>query len=922
MRLLAFFLFFSFSLFAQELPPITNFDPGIYNAGNQNWMISQAPNNHIYVANNLGLLSFNGEQWNLHKVPNASAVRSVLAQDDRIYTGSYMDFGFWEHSKKGELTYTSLTDLSKEEILDGEQFWHIAALEEYIVFQSLRRLYSYNKKTGQLSTITAGDIISNLFRVDNKLYYQVAEDGLYAIDNGVIERVITNAEIEDRPIIGLFPFEENKMLAVTRDDGLFTIEGNTWRPYQFEDYPIEESIFTAQLLGDKTLVLGSIGDGLHVYNLETSLKYQLLQPVINNNTVLSIMEDKAGNIWGGLDNGLVLINRKSPFKLFTDIYGKVGTVYSSYQFQDHLYLGTNQGLYVSNEASKDYELIPGTSGQVWSINEINGRLFAGHDRGVFAIKGNTANHIFDGQGVWEIKEFKNGLLQGHYDGISFWEDGKFENDPEYLANFDLSSRNLVVENDSVIWVGHDHKGIFKLKIDAEVREVKSKENYNVSYQGGMGLKVFQFNDSIYYSTEDEIFKYDPSKNKFLQENNLNALIKESRITGISEVLPDNTWWSFGKENLVYVTRDAFQDRLSAKSVAIPIEYRSIAKGFENISLIGEREYLVGSNLGYTIFSTPLDLPEMEKLSINKVSTASLENNFSSHGLQLENLELPNAENNINFEFSIPVYSKLTKPVYSYRINGFSKGWSDWQANGSATFENMPSGDYVFEVRGKYNNKISEIASYTFSIALPWYATTTAIIIYILLFLLLIFILHKIYTGYFRKQRNRLMERNRKKIEIKQLESQQEIITLQNQKLESDMASKNRELAASTMNLIKKNEFLNELKKRLTSAKNEDDIQKVISVINKNIAEKDNWKLFKEAFDNADKDFLQSVKEAHPNLTSNDLKLCAYLRLNLSSKEIAPLLNISVRSVEIKRYRLRKKMDLDHDQGLVEYILKF
>ncbi|WP_282016954.1 helix-turn-helix and ligand-binding sensor domain-containing protein [Salegentibacter mishustinae] len=922
MRLLAFFLFFSFSLFAQELPPITNFDPGIYNAGNQNWMISQAPNNHIYVANNLGLLSFNGEQWNLHKVPNASAVRSVLAQEDRIYTGSYMDFGFWEHSKKGELTYTSLTDLSKEEILDGEQFWHIAALEEYIVFQSLRRLYSYNKKTGQLSTITAGDIISNLFRVDNKLYYQVAEDGLYAIDNGVIERVITNAEIEDKPIIGLFPFEENKMLAVTRDDGLFTIEGNTWRPYQFENYPIEESIFTAQLLEDKTLVLGSIGDGLHVYNLETSLKYQLLQPVINNNTVLSIMEDKAGNIWGGLDNGLVLINRKSPFKLFTDIYGKVGTVYSSYQFQDHLYLGTNQGLYVSNDTSKDYELIPGTSGQVWSINEINGKLFAGHDRGVFAIKGNTANHIFDGQGVWEIKEFKNGLLQGHYDGISFWEDGKFEKDPEYLANFDLSSRNLIVENDSVIWVGHDHKGIFKLKIDTEVREVKSKENYNVSYQGGMGLKVFQFNDSIYYSTEDEIYKYYPSKNKFLQENNLNALIKEPRITGISEVLPDNTWWSFGKENLVYVTRDAFQDRLSAKSVAIPTEYRSIAKGFENISLIGEREYLVGSNLGYTIFSTPLDFPEMEKLSINKVSTASLENNFSSHGLQLENLELPNAENNINFEFSIPVYSKLTKPVYSYRINGFSKGWSDWQTNGNATFENMPSGDYVFEVRGKYNNKISEIASYTFSIALPWYATTTAIIIYILLFLLLIFILHKIYTGYFRKQRNRLMERNRKKIEIKQLESQQEIITLQNQKLESDMASKNRELAASTMNLIKKNEFLNELKKRLTSAKNEDDIQKVISVINKNIAEKDNWKLFKEAFDNADKDFLQSVKEAHPNLTSNDLKLCAYLRLNLSSKEIAPLLNISVRSVEIKRYRLRKKMDLDHDQGLVEYILKF
>jgi len=385
---------------------------------------------------------------------------------------------------------------------------------------------------------------------------------------------------------------------------------------------------------------------------------------------------------------------------------------------------------------------------------------------------------------------------------------------------------------------------------------------------------------------------------------------------------DNTWWGFGQDNLLYVTRDAFQDRLSAKSVAIPLEYRSIAKGFENISLVGEREYLAGSNIGYTIFSTPLEFPDIKPLSINKVSTAALEDNFNSHDLKLEVLELPNSINNINFEFSIPTYSKLAKPVYIYRIKGFSAGWSEWQSPGVANFENMPSGDYVFEVRGKYNNKISDIVSYAFSIALPWYASTTAIIIYILLFLLLIFTLHKFYTSYYRKQRNRLMEQNRKKLEIKQLESQQEIITLQNQKLEADMASKNRELAASTMNLIKKNEFLNELKQKLTSAKKDDDIQKVISVINRNIAEKDNWKLFKEAFDNADKDFLQSVKEVHPNLTSNDLKLCAYLRLNLSSKEIAPLLNISVRSVEIKRYRLRKKMELDHDQGLVEYILKF
>jgi len=98
------------------------------------------------------------------------------------------------------------------------------------------------------------------------------------------------------------------------------------------------------------------------------------------------------------------------------------------------------------------------------------------------------------------------------------------------------------------------------------------------------------------------------------------------------------------------------------------------------------------------------------------------------------------------------------------------------------------------------------------------------------------------------------------------------------------------------------------------------IKSLITTITKNISEEDNWKIFKEAFDSTDKDFLKKVKAAHASLTPNDLRLCAYLRLNLSSKEIAPLLNISVRSVEIKRYRLRKKMDLPHETGLVEYIL--
>ena len=146
------------------------------------------------------------------------------------------------------------------------------------------------------------------------------------------------------------------------------------------------------------------------------------------------------------------------------------------------------------------------------------------------------------------------------------------------------------------------------------------------------------------------------------------------------------------------------------------------------------------------------------------------------------------------------------------------------------------------------------------------------------------------------------------------------MALNNEKLRQEIESKNRELAISTMSLIKKNEFLNTIKSELNDKVKDSNLKSVIRIIDKNINNKDDWNLFEEAFNNADKDFLKKVKSRHAALTSNDLRLCAYLRLNLSSKEIAPLLNISPRSVEVKRYRLRKKMELEHDVNLTDYIL--
>ena len=162
--------------------------------------------------------------------------------------------------------------------------------------------------------------------------------------------------------------------------------------------------------------------------------------------------------------------------------------------------------------------------------------------------------------------------------------------------------------------------------------------------------------------------------------------------------------------------------------------------------------------------------------------------------------------------------------------------------------------------------------------------------------------------------------NQNKLELKEIEKKQALISIKNEKLQQDIEGKNRELAISTMSMIKKNQFLSRLKKDLKNSDSMQNISSVIRVIDRNLNNTDDWKFFEEAFNNADKDFLKKVKQSHQSLTNNDLRLCAYLRLNLSSKKIAPLLNISLSSVEIKRYRLRKKMNLSRNQGLTDYLL--
>ncbi|MFL9843739.1 helix-turn-helix and ligand-binding sensor domain-containing protein [Flavobacterium rhizosphaerae] len=915
---------------SQELPPILKYNTGTYNAGNQNWMATQDVNGYMYFANNEGLLEFNGFNWTLYPTPNETILRSVKAIDNRIYTGFYMDFGYWERQPDGVLAYTSLTSKIKDKIFDDEQFWNIERYDQWVIFQSLSQIFIYNTKSKEFNIIGSDTGMNKVFRVNNTIFYQTYNSGLYEIENGKSKLISDTQLFKKSKIINIYS-RDDALLIQTQYEGFYIYKNGIATKWDIpaNDELTKTSTYSGEALSNGGFAVGTVSNGIFILSSKGEVKYHITQNKgLSNNTALSLFEDRDSNLWVGLDNGINCINTQSAVHSFVDDTGFLGTVYTSVMFKNILYIGTNQGLFYKPFKSKDeFKFIPGTKGQVWSLFEYDNTLFCGHDYGTFIVENNTVKTINVDIGTWKFTTIPNHpdlLLQGTYFGVSVLEKTasgwKFRN---HIEGFEYSSRYLEMpeEDTNSIYIGHEYKGVFRISVNNEYTKVLKTDTYKTPSKG-RNVSLAKFNKDIYFASKEGFFKLDPKTKKFNKQELISGILQDGEYTsGKLMVDKNNRMWFFTKNYINYFICGKLNTELKHNVIPIPSSITNSMLGYENITQITPSIFLVGTTDGYyTINLNELKFKtyKVYLTGINYGTDTAIKNSTLN---KVGNYDPK--ENNFTFNYTVPEYSKYVNAEFQYKLEGDHNDWSEWSNSPSVSFKSLPPGEYVFKVRAKTGNSISSnIASYSFIIAKPWYATTLAFIIYLIFAVIAAFLVNKAYKNYYHRQKEKLIEENNRLLEIKQLENEQELMKIKNVQLQQEFENKNRELAVSTMNLIKKNELLSMIKDNLV--KNNDNgeksIKPVISLINKNINEDDTWDMFKEAFNNADKDFLKKIKKTHPLLTPNDLRLCAYLRLNLSSKEIAPLLNISVRSVEIKRYRLRKKMELPHELGLVEYIL--
>ena len=553
-------------------------------------------------------------------------------------------------------------------------------------------------------------------------------------------------------------------------------------------------------------------------------------------------------------------------------------------------------------------------------------MFCGHNNGTYIVRGDKADHICDINGTWNIEPIPNGpknlLIQGNYNGLNVLQKNGnnwvFRNK---IQGFDNSSKHFEFLNYHEVFVSHEYKGVFKIRLnDSYIKAEKVEKEGSVDK--GLNATILKYNNDVIYAYKNGVFKYNKISNKFERDTILSKIFNEDSYTSGKLIVDKNTntLWGFSKNDLSYISPGKLTNTPKINKVSIPYTLRKGITGYECISNLEDNKFLLGSSTGYIIIDLDKIIDKTYQIHINTIKNYA--RNSKKRSLDKNVLgEFKTNENNFEFTYSIAEFDKYLEAEYQFQLKGFYEDWSDWSTTPNELFENLPYGNYVFNVRGRVGNNLTNTASYSFTIKRPWYISNVAIICYLLGILLLLIIIHNVYKQYYQKQRNKLIKETQRELELKELEYKEQQMRHENERLQQDIENKNRELAISTMSIIKKNEFLNSIKSELKKKNVSKTLNPIIKIIDRNLNNTDDWKFFKEAFNNADKDFLNKIKSKHPDLTPNDLRLCAYLRLNLSSKEIAPLLNISPRSVEVKRYRLRKKMDLDHDANLTNYILE-
>lgn len=932
-------------------PFVVNYHKALFNGGSRTWDIRQDQKGILYFANDEGLVTFNGNYWKLFPLPNKTVLRSIcIDKNDRVYAGGQDEIGYFEAGGHHTLRYTSLKKLIPRQYQDFADVWNTVVHEKAVFFRVSDRIFKLDNQ--RIAVYKPAGEWSFLGKAGERLFAQDAGTGLLEYKNDRWVPLKNGRSLQNMSITAVFPSGEedyrietlNNVSFWLHNDSVFSIKGIPQKDVYTPSFSqLSDSVFVAATALEGCLVR----DGRH----------QLIQRIsvaegLQNNNATSVFVDRDKNIWAGVDNGIAFISYSSPIKFLrpdrvNDVIG-----YSTMIYNDRLYLSTSNGVYAAPLAGgtgdlslrkSRFSLVKNSDrGEAWQLEEMNGQLLSTHNNGTYVIRENGAFPVSKGMGSWKflplsaVYPVRNILVGGYWgiDLLRFDEDG-FQYAGRLKGTSD-SYRFLTMDENGDIWSSHPYRGIYRLRVSADSLRYETR-----FYSAANGLPsafnnyVFKIKNRVVFPTESGIYEFNAAADKFVPCDFL-SVFDGMAVRYLKEDPEGNIWFCSGRK-LGLARFSAKDTAKSPYSVMFfpELEAHMLSK-FDNIYPYNPENIFIGSEKGaihinykkYVLQKRSLTIFLNEARAIGDRDSLLSGGFYHASGQQLGIHSLPPRFNAFHFEYSVPAYGFTNDIEYSYRLKGYEKEWSSWSAKTAKDYTNLPDGSYTFMVKARDNlRNESNRLEYSFVISPPWYKSAWAMPGYAVLGILVFYLLRAWHKRKLLQQQRKFDEKKKQLEYIHQLErekSEKEIIQLQNEKLAGEVALKNKELASATMQLAGNTDTLSKLKDQVVKLNNhagngETEMKKIIALVKGAEESNANWDKFAAHFDEVNNDLLMKLKKAHPDLSQSDLKICAYLRLNFSSKQISQLHNISVRGVEIHRYRIRKKLGLKTGQSISSFL---
>lgn len=934
----------------QGIPEILNYSQQDFKGDSQFWVASEDQQGILYFGNNDGVLIFDGERWDKVPLPNKSSVRSLTTDETgKVYVGGYNEIGRIQKDPYGRYTYKSLLKDLNIQIQNLENLWQVHCVNERIVYRSFKHLIAIH---GDIATSipAKGDFIyAN--QVNGQYYVQDTQLGLLCLDiqKKQLSTLIPSEQLNEEQIVAILPSQStHQLLIFTKPGQVFRLDlqtGQTNPKKRLFDKGANNQVLCGLKSPNGWYYLGTLSNQMIILDESGEIKAYRSQHInLKDKTILNLFQQKNGNIWVMLNNGLSLINFTAPcINLFDQ-----ASVYKVLIRKDTIFIATNQGVFYSSIKaaqgvpwSLNMSKLPNLEGQTWSIQSLDKSILISHDQGLFELEDMIPHQIGKQKGFWKViaNPSKNNYLACSYHGLYLLKKDSVGHwiIKHKIQGFDESARDIIpAEEPGTYWICHGYKGVYRIKIDTEYQRVTSTEKF--TEKNGLpsifNINVTTWEGENIFTTNQGVYTFDYETNRFIPFKQLNDILGAQWNTRKITYF-ENTVWFIQDDEVGYFNKKTPQGSLNKE----PLKQLkgTFNRGLECILPLDHQQVLLGTNTGLYLFNLN-QVIESNKVP-TRISRVYYFQNKEKVLLPLQGANtkawvLPNDFKGIHFDFAAPNMSKIVKTQYSYKLEPMDEDWSNWQVSPTKDFTHLKPGTYVFKVKSKsLEGTEGEESIYTFSILPLWYQTSWAYLIYGLLTIFTMWsVIYLVRKKIALEKRKSALEaqKGQKLLELEiaqvRLEAEKEKINRDKLSLQEDLIFKSKELANYTMSLVKKKEVFSEISeelKELLQVIKEDKprqrLRKIVSKLNQHLISEKYMKVFEVNFEKVHQNFFKNLKNLNPELSQRELRICAFVKMNLSNKEISPLLNISVRGVETARYRLRKKLNLESEQNLVDFL---